>query len=117
MQYRIYAYEGCETCQRALRLLEERGIEFEVIPIRKSPPTVAELRRAFDAVKGELRRLFNTSGQTYRRLNLKDSLATMTVAEALAMLSSNGNLVKRPLLFSPSEVLVGFQEERWRKLS
>ncbi|MHB1305852.1 MAG: Spx/MgsR family RNA polymerase-binding regulatory protein [Limisphaerales bacterium] len=113
MRIRIYAFSGCDTCRRALRLLEARQVDFEVIAIRESPPTPAELRRALAAVKGDLRRLFNTSGQEYRRLNLKDSLAGMSPDEAIELLSRNGHLVKRPLLFSPKRVLVGFKEDEW----
>ena len=64
----VYAYAGCDTCRKALRFLSDRGIPHTVIPIREQPPTKAELRRMLKLCGGEIRRLFNTSGQDYRAL-------------------------------------------------
>ncbi|MEQ1859710.1 MAG: arsenate reductase family protein [Chthoniobacteraceae bacterium] len=113
MKLRVYAYAGCETCRKALKFLAERGVAHEVVPIREQPPTVAELRKMLAHVSGELRRLFNTSGQDYKALNLKDRLPTMTTDEALALLASRGNLVKRPFVLAPSAGVVGFKPDEW----
>lgn len=109
----LYAYQSCDTCRKALRFLQQHGIEPVVKPIRETPPTVDELRRALQAASGDLRKLFNTSGRTYREHNLKERLPTLSEAEALQLLSQEGNLVKRPLLLAPGLTLIGFRPEEW----
>lgn len=109
----VYAYASCDTCRRALKWLREAGVEHTVLPIREQPPTVAELRRALAAVGGERRKLFNTAGRDYRAMGLKDQLAAMSDEEALKLLASHGNLVKRPLAVARDGVLVGFRAEAW----
>jgi arsenate reductase len=111
----VYTYSGCDTCRKALKWLKERGIPHEVKPIRETPPTVAELKSAVAASGGELRPLFNTSGGDYRELGLKDKLPGMTADEAVALLSKNGNLVKRPFVVGDGVVLAGFKEEEWQR--
>jgi len=109
----VYAYAGCDTCRKALKWLQARGIAHEVRAIRETPPTVAELRTALMAADGELRRLFNVSGQDYRALQLKDKLPVMRVEAALALLAQNGNLVKRPMVVGGGVALNGFDEAAW----
>ena len=87
-----------------------------VVPIRAQPPSKAELERMLRHLGGDLRRLFNTSGQDYKQFKLKDKFSAMTEAAALDLLSKNGNLVKRPFLLTADSGTVGFQEEEWRKL-
>ncbi|MDB6079006.1 MAG: ArsC family transcriptional regulator [Akkermansiaceae bacterium] len=109
----IYIYKGCDTCRKALKWLAEQGIAVEQRPIRETPPTPAELTTAIAAVGGDLRRLFNTSGGDYREMGLKDRLPAMTPAEAVELLSKNGNLVKRPFYIDGERVLTGFQAADW----
>ena len=110
---RIYSYEKCDTCRKALKFLAARGVHAENISIRERPPSKAELKRMLGLMGGELRRLFNTSGRDYKSLNLKDRLPAMSEAEALDLLSKNGNLVKRPFALSTGGGTVGFKEEEW----
>ena len=116
MSLRVYAYEKCDTCRKALKFLAAKKVAHEVVPIRAQPPTVAELRRMLDHAGGDLRKLFNTAGQDYRALDLKTRLPTLKVDEALALLASNGNLVKRPFALTRSAGAVGFREEEWARL-
>lgn len=109
----LYTYKNCDTCRRAVNWLETRGIAFEERPIREIPPGIAELRRMLKAYGGEMRRLFNTSGRDYRALNLGAKLPGLGVDEALALLSGNGNLVKRPFLLGAGVAQVGFDEKSW----
>lgn len=115
MKLRVYAYAGCETCRKALKFLTEHGVAHEVIPIREQPPTVAELRAMLAHIGGNVRLLFNTSGQDYKALGMKDRLPTMTEDEALALLASRGNLVKRPFALTKSAGAVGFKPDEWRE--
>ena len=113
---RIYAYDKCDTCRKALKFLAARNIAVEVIPIRDRPPAQDELKRMLGSVGGDLRKLFNTSGQDYKSLRLKDKLASMSESQAFALLAKNGNLVKRPFVIGGTVGTVGFKEESWRKL-
>ena len=113
---RLYEYKGCDTCRRAKKFLEARGLAFDAVPIREQPPTKAELKRMLVIYGGDLRRLFNTSGGDYKAMKLAERLPKLTVDEALALLAANGNLVKRPFLLTDKSGLVGFKEAEWEKL-
>ena len=110
---KVYAYSGCDTCRRALKFLRERGVAHEVIPIRERPPTTAELARMLAAYGGEVRKLFNTSGQDYKALGLAAKLPGMPTAAALDLLANNGNLVKRPFVVTRDGGVVGFKPDEW----
>jgi arsenate reductase len=109
---KIYTYANCDTCRRAVKWLKGRGLAFTELPIRETPPTLAELRTMLAALQ-DRRRLFNTSGRDYRELKLGEKLPTLGEAEALALLTKNGNLVKRPFLLGPGVALTGFDEKTW----
>jgi arsenate reductase len=111
---KIYTYKSCDSCRKAIRFLQADQIAFEERPIRETPPTKTELKKMLQFLDGDLRRLFNTSGQDYRKLGLKNSLPSMEEKEAFELLSQNGNLVKRPFALSPDWGLVGFKEDVWR---
>lgn len=112
---KIYTLKTCDSCRKATKWLKENHIPFTEIPIRETPPTKAELTRALK-VTGDIKKLFNTSGQDYRSLNLKDKLPTLSEAEALSLLASNGNLIKRPFLISTKTTKVGFSPTAWEDL-
>ncbi len=112
---KLYTYQACSTCRSAVKWLRARGISFEEIPIRETPPSLSELRAMLAAHEGQMRPLFNTSGQDYRALGLKDKLPEMSTDEALSLLAGQGNLVKRPFAIDAGRgvFLTGFQEEAW----
>jgi len=119
MSLKLYTYAKCSTCRNAAKWLRERDITFTERAIRETPPSVSELRTMLAAYGGdaELRRIFNTSGMDYRAQGLAQKLPEMSVGEALALLTQNGNLVKRPFLLGEhvgrSVALVGFKEPEW----
>ncbi len=110
---KLHTLKTCDTCRKAVKWLRENGIAFEEIPIREQPPSPAELRLALRTAGGDIRKLFNTSGQDYRALNLKDTLPSMTEADAITLLASNGNLIKRPFLVKGDIALAGFDVAKW----
>jgi arsenate reductase len=117
---KVYTYKNCSTCRDAVKWLRATGVSFEEHPIRETPPSLAELRAMAEAHHGDLRPLFNTSGQDYRTLGLKDKLSEMSQDAALELLSQNGNLIKRPFVVDSTRsiFLTGFRQEIWaRKLS
>ncbi len=113
---KIYTYAKCETCRKAAKWLQSRGLSFTEIPIRDQPPTKAELKRMLAIYKGDPKRLFNTSGGDYREMKLGEKLPAMSEAEAIDLLASNGNLVKRPFFLTKDGGLVGFKEAEWEAL-
>jgi arsenate reductase len=113
---KVYSYSGCSTCKSALMFLKARQVAHEVLAIRETPPTKAELRRMLAAYGGDLRRLFNTSGQDYRALGLGAKLDAMGVDEALGLLAAKGNLVKRPFVVTKDGGVVGFKPDEWERL-
>jgi len=112
---RIYVYAKCSTCRDALNWLESHGIAHDCRPIRETPPSIQELKKALGHLGGSIRKLFNTSGMDYRALSLKDKLPSMSVDEALKLLNSNGMLVKRPLVLGRDFTLAGFRPAEWEK--
>jgi arsenate reductase (glutaredoxin) len=111
---KMYSYQNCGTCRKALKWLESQKIKYELLAIRETPPSVLELKLMLKA-QGDLKRLFNTSGLDYKALSLKNKLPKMSEAEALQLLASNGNLVKRPFMLGNGVALIGFKEEEWEK--
>ena len=112
---KVYCYSRCSTCRKALKWLDEKGIGYEVIDIKTDHPDENALRKYY-AVSGlPLKRFFNTSGIPYRTLELSKKLPEMTEEEQLALLASDGMLVKRPLAVGSGFVLVGFREEEWKE--
>ena len=112
----IHTYAKCSTCRKAVAYLQARGLAPKVIPIREQPPSPAELKTMLRHLGGDRRKLFNTSGLDYRQLKLKDKLPTLNEAEVIALLSKNGNLVKRPFLLTDAGGAVGFRQEEWEQL-
>ena len=110
---KIYTYKNCGSCKKATKWLDAQAIAYEELPIRETPPSIAELRKMLGYQNGEIRKLFNTAGGDYRELNLKDSLPSMSEADALKLLASRGNLVKRPFVLGADFGLVGFKEDLW----
>ncbi|MBR4861227.1 MAG: arsenate reductase family protein [Firmicutes bacterium] len=113
---KFICYPRCTTCQKARKWLEEKGLEFEVRHIVEENPSEEELA-AWIADSGlPVKKFFNTSGLKYKELQLKDRLPEMTDEEKIALLATDGMLVKRPLLVDGSRILVGFKEAEWEGL-
>lgn len=109
-------YPKCTTCRKAKAWLEENGVAFEARHIVEENPSAEELA-AWQQKSGlALKKFFNTSGLLYKELHLKDKLPQMTEAEQIALLATNGMLVKRPLVIGEDFVLLGFREAEWEKL-
>lgn len=111
----VYAYQNCDSCRKALKWLKAHDVPHQTKAIRETPPSPAELKSALESLGGDLRKLFNTSGTDYRELGMKEKLPSLGEAEAIRLLSENGNLVKRPFLIGNGKALCGFKEDEWRK--
>jgi arsenate reductase len=109
----IYVYSKCSTCQQAVRFLEQKKITFIRKEITDTPPSIKELQTMLKYAQGNLKKLFNSSGQLYRELQLTGKLKEMPEIEALKLLSEHGMLVKRPFLLGDDFGLTGFKESEW----
>lgn len=108
-------YPPCSTCQKAKKWLDAHGVSYEARHIKEENPTIEELQTWYARSGLPLKRFFNTSGLAYKSLGLKDKLPTMSEEEQLALLATDGMLVKRPLLIGEDFVLVGFKPTEWEE--
>ena len=106
-------YPKCTTCQNARKWLDENRIEYEFRDIKTDNPSLEELSAWYKLSGLPIKKFFNTSGLLYKSMDLKNKLPGMTDEEMLALLATDGMLVKRPLLVSDDFVLVGFKQADW----
>jgi len=116
MKNLFICYPRCSTCKKAQKWLDENDISYEYRDIAQQNPTEAELKEWIPRSGLPARKFFNTSGQLYRKLGLKDKLSGLTDAQQIELLATDGMLVKRPLLIGDSGVLVGFKADEWAQL-
>lgn len=109
-------YPPCSTCQKAKKWLDEHGVVYDARNIKEENPTQEELRSWYQRSGLPLKRFFNTSGLAYKSLGLKDKLPAMSEEDQLALLASDGMLVKRPLAIGEDFVLVGFKVAEWENV-
>lgn len=109
-------YPKCTTCQKARKWLEEQGVDVTIRDIKLENPSAEELRTWWTVSGLPLKKFFNTSGGLYKEMKLKDKLPTMSEEEQLQLLSTNGMLVKRPIVVDGDKVLVGFKEADYEEL-
>ncbi|HEM2629391.1 TPA: arsenate reductase family protein [Streptococcus suis] len=106
----FYEYPKCSTCRAAKAELKSLGLEFEAIEIKSTPPSAEELKAWMEATGLELKKYFNTSGNSYRELGLKDKFDSLSLEQALNLLANDGMLIKRPLLIQDGKILqIGYR--------
>ena len=113
----FYWYPKCSTCIKAYKHLKELNVEFDVRHIVEQTPSKEELKRYIELYNQGIKPFFNTSGKVYKDMNLKDKVGNMSVDEAALLLSSNGMLIKRPLLVDENKIIVGYKKESYDALS
>ncbi|MBS4200201.1 arsenate reductase family protein [Bacillus sp. FJAT-49732] len=111
----FYCYPKCGTCRQAKKWLDEHQIDYNEIHIVENPPSSEEMENIYKSSHFELKKFFNTSGNKYRELGLKDKIGTATEKELLDILVSDGMLIKRPLITDGHDVTVGFKEDEYEK--
>ena len=111
---KFFSYNKCGTCRKAKKFLDARKVSFNEIDITETPPSKSILKKAVKS-KG-MKKLFNTSGEQYKKLSIKDKIGSMTEAEAIELLSSNGRLVKRPIAVDGNRITVGFDEVEYKEV-
>lgn len=116
MTVRMYWYPKCGTCQKAKKWLEQQGIAYEAIHLVEQPPTQEQIQELHGKSGLELKKFFNTSGQKYRELGLKDKVKNLSDEELYALLASDGMLIKRPIVTNGEVVTVGFSEKQFEEI-
>lgn len=113
---KFICYPKCTTCQKAKKWLDENKVEYELRDIKENNPMFEELSEWYKLSGLPLKKFFNTSGLLYKSMNLKEILPKMSDDEQLKLLSTDGMLVKRPLLIGDTFVLTGFKEKEWTEI-
>lgn len=113
-----YGYDKCGTCRKAKKFFEENKVNLKEFDITQTPPSLSQLKKLYKLSGLPIKRFLNTSGEVYREMKLKDKLPNLSDGEVLKLLSENGKLIKRPIVFDDKKVTVGFKEdvfdEIWR---
>jgi arsenate reductase len=114
MKPKVYQYSKCSTCRKALAFLDARGVDYDAVDIVEQPPSKKELRKAQRLAGAPLKKLFNTSGQSYRQGGFGERLAALSDDEAFDALSADGKLIKRPLVLGDDYAIFGFDEAAYK---
>ena len=109
-------YSKCSTCKKAKNYLESNSIIYTDRQIKENNPKYDEIKKWIIKYNISVKKLFNTSGILYREMALKDKLNYMTEDEMIKLLSSDGMLVKRPILVTDNNILIGFKEKEWNSI-
>ena len=112
---KFYGYKKCSTSRKAEKFLSERGIKYDFVDITENPPNQSTLKQVIELSDLPTKKMFNTSGQQYRELGIKDKLPDLKDGEIIKMLASNGKLIKRPVVTDGKKATVGFSEESYQK--
>lgn len=112
---RVYQYSKCGTCRKATKWLQQAQIDFDSIDIVTAPPSKRQLKEVLTLSGLPLKKLFNTSGQSYRQGGFKEKLASMSESEALDALAQDGKLIKRPIVLGKDIALVGFKQAEYEE--
>ncbi len=110
---KLYGYKKCSTCRKAEKSLEEKGAQFEFIDITLAPPNQKTLKEIITNSEKPIEKFYNTSGIKYKELDIKTKRKTLNQREQIKLLSSNGYLLKRPIVTNGKQVTVGFKEEEF----
>ena len=111
---KFFSYNKCGTCRKAKRILDAYKLSYDEIDITETPPPKSVLKKAIKA-RG-MKKLFNTSGEQYKKLRIKDKIGAMTEAQAIELLASNGRLIKRPIAVDGNRITVGFNEIEYKEV-
>ncbi|NBI30263.1 arsenate reductase family protein [Chengkuizengella marina] len=116
MSLTVYEYSRCGTCRKAIKWFKEKNIDIKLIPIVEEPPSASEISELIQKSGLDIKKFFNTSGQVYKEMKLKDKLPSMIEEEKIKLLASNGKLLKRPIVTDGDKVTVGFKEETFQEV-
>lgn len=116
MEMTFYTYPKCGTCRNAKKWLETNDLTFQEIHIVENPPSKEVLKELHNKSGLDIKKFFNTSGQKYRELGLKDRLPSLSEEEMYDILASDGMLIKRPIVTDGNKVTLGFKEEQFQQM-
>lgn len=108
-------YSKCGICKKAKKFLDENNIKYKDRSIKEETPDYEEIKTWVENYNIPIKSLFNTSGLKYKELNLKEKLTTLTDEEKIKLLTTDGMLIKRPILVDKNKILIGFKEKEWKE--
>lgn len=112
---KVYHYPRCGTSKKALKWLDDHGIDYEIVHIVDNPPSKEELKRYIEKSGLPAKKFFNTSGKKYRELGMKDKIKDAALDKMVEWLASEGMLIKRPIITDGEKVTVGFNEDTFEQ--
>ena len=113
---KFYGYKRCGTCRKAEKNLEAKGIEYDFFDIIQTPPKLKELKEMLSQSGLDIAKFYNTSGQKYKALNIKDERKELSETEQIKLLASDGYLIKRPLVSDSEQTTVGFKQDNYNEV-
>ncbi|TXK85552.1 arsenate reductase family protein [Paenibacillus sp. N3.4] len=117
MEVKVFAYDKCGTCRNAVKWLKAHDVDIrENVPLFETPPSAKELEKLLQDSGLDIKKFFNTSGEVYKEMGLKDKLSEMSHEEKLNLLASNGRLIKRPIVTDGKTVTVGFKDSEFENV-
>ncbi len=112
----FYHYPKCSTCRNAQKWLEKHENKLEAVDITVHPPGKDQLKQILRISGKKITDLLNKSGEQYRLLNMKEKVKTLSEDQLLDLLSKNGRLIKRPLVFEKNKATIGFKEDEFKQV-
>jgi len=113
--YYMIGYDKCSTCLKAMKHLKKKNIEFTFFDVKKNPPTKEELLALLSRVEN-IHQMWNTSGQKYRELDIKSKKEVFSIEDMAIVLSEEGMLIKRPILYNDTQIIIGYKKENYDNL-
>lgn len=110
---RIYGIRNCDTTKKAMAFLDARGIDYEFIDYKKVG--VASARLPDWNARAGWQKLLNTRGLMWKKLS-DEQRANVDEKKALALMAETPSLIKRPVLDTGKDLLIGFDEAAYAKL-
>ena len=101
----IYHNPRCSKSRQTLQILQDRGIEPEVIPYLERPPSAAELKRVLGLLGLEPRGLMRVKEPPYSALGLADP--ALPAERLIAAMVENPTLIERPIVLANGKAALG----------
>jgi arsenate reductase (glutaredoxin) len=106
----IYHNPRCSKSRQTLTLLEERGIEPEVVLYLETPPTVEALTIVLKQLGISARQLLRKGEDAYKENNLSDT--SLTEQQLIDIMAANPKLIERPIVINGDKAALGRPPEQ-----
>ena len=104
-EYQIYHNPRCSKSRQTLALLQEKGIEPEIVLYLENTPSVDELKAVQEKLGVDIRDIIRTGEDAYKEQNLKDN--SLSEDELLSAMIASPKLIQRPIVIKGNKAVVG----------